>query len=95
MKRKDQFKVLSLRTVTVPDIDEDHGFGLWAEADVVVDGVIQVLRSGGLFGIDDPEPRYLKEVEDEEYASLKGILKSISVKKMPPRSIMTKHHRDR
>ena len=69
---------------------EDYGngwvmVGVWAEADIVVDGVIQKLRSGGLWGIEsDSDQAYFNSVGQEEYNALKDILKEMGVKgKLP------------
>jgi hypothetical protein len=59
--------------------------GIWAEADVVVDGVIQKIRSGGLWGIEsDSDKSYFQEVAGEEYRALVDILKQIGVRRIPP-----------
>lgn len=35
---------------------------------------IEYLRSGGLYGIEDPSPEYRRQIEDEEIADLRGHL---------------------
>ena len=35
---------------------------------------IEYLRSGGLYGIEDPSPEYQRQIEDEEIADLRGHL---------------------
>jgi len=54
--------------------------GVHAEADVVIEGVVQTLTSGGLWGIEsDSEKEYLEEVAVQEYEELRKILKTIGV----------------
>ncbi len=59
----------------------DFGFvGIQAEAEIVVNGVCQIITSGGLWGIEsDSGPQYLSEVEQEEIDQLKAILGSLLV----------------
>lgn len=59
--------------------------GIWAEADVLVEGVIQKIQSGGLWGIEsDSDKSYFQEVAREEYANLVDILKQMGVRRIPP-----------
>jgi hypothetical protein len=52
--------------------------GLRAEAQVVVDGMVQEITSGGLWGIESDSGReYLAEVETEELASLRQQLRAL------------------
>lgn len=54
--------------------------GVRAEAEVVVDGVIQLLTSGGLWGIEsDSGKEYFAEVGADEWSDLRQILKTIGV----------------
>ena len=57
----------------------DFGFvGIRAEAEIVVNGVCQIVTSGGLWGIEsDSDRQYLSEVEQEEVDQLKAILQSL------------------
>lgn len=49
--------------------------GVWANAEVVIGGVIQRIRSGGLWGIEsDSGKEYFNEVAQEELNDLKAIL---------------------
>lgn len=65
--------------------DDWHMIGMWAQAEVVVDGVVQTIRSGGLWGIEsDSNKEYLMEIAREEYNALKGILRKMGFKKIPP-----------
>jgi tetratricopeptide (TPR) repeat protein len=62
--------------------------GIYAQADVTVftpaGGVIQQIRSGGLYGIErDSTPDYLLSVAKEEYNALKVILQAMGAKKIP------------
>lgn len=51
-----------------------------AEADVVIEGVVQTLTSGGLNGIEsDSEDEYLTEIAAEEWNSLRNVLKTVGV----------------
>jgi hypothetical protein len=51
-----------------------------AQAEVVIEGVTQVLESGGLAGIEsDSEQEYLDEIAAEEWKTLRGILKTVGV----------------
>lgn len=55
--------------------------GCWAEADICVNGVIQTIKSGGLWGIEsDCGDEYAKEIEEEETAALKEILAALGFK---------------
>lgn len=54
--------------------------GVRAEADVVVEGVLQTLTSGGLWGIEsDSGKEYVEETGAEQWNELRQILKSIGV----------------
>jgi hypothetical protein len=53
--------------------------GVRAEAEVVVEGVIQTITSGGLWGIESDSGEYVKDVALEEYDNLREILKAIGV----------------
>jgi len=54
--------------------------GVRAEAEVVIEGVVQTLTSGGLWGIEsDSDKEYIEDVALEEYDSLRDILKSVGV----------------
>ena len=57
----------------------EFGFiGIRAEAEIVVNGVCQIITSGGLWGIEsDSDRQYLSEVEQEEVDQLKAILGSL------------------
>ena len=57
----------------------DFGFiGIRAEAEIVINGVCQIVTSGGLWGIEsDSDRHYLSEVEQEEIDQLKAILGSL------------------
>jgi hypothetical protein len=52
--------------------------GISAEAEIVVNGVCQMITSGGLWGIEsDSDRQYFSEVEQEEVDQLKAILQSL------------------
>ena len=54
--------------------------GVMAEAEIVVEGVIQHIRSGGLWGTEsDSGEEYIREIAADEYADLRKILTSIGV----------------
>lgn len=54
--------------------------GLWIEADVVIGGIVQTFRSGGLWGIeDDCGASYRDEVYAEEWEALKAVLKEVGL----------------
>jgi len=54
--------------------------GVRAEADVVVEGVVQTLTSGGLWGVEsDSGEEYVVSVAVEEYEQLRRVLKTIGV----------------
>jgi hypothetical protein len=58
--------------------DEFSFVGISAEAEIVVNGVCQMITSGGLWGIEsDSDQTYLDEIAQEELAELKVILESI------------------
>jgi hypothetical protein len=54
--------------------------GVRAEAEIVVDGIIQTITSGGLWGVEsDAGDEYIKEVSQEEYNDLRKILKTLGI----------------
>ena len=50
-----------------------------AETDVDIQGVLQTLTSGGLWGVESDGKVYIEEVAAEEYNDLRKILISIGV----------------
>jgi hypothetical protein len=63
--------------------DGDFGFiGIRAQAEIVIGGVCQTITSGGLWGIEsDSEESYIKSVEQDELADLRGILHNLGFSK--------------
>lgn len=62
-----------------------HYVGIWAEAQVVINNVVQKIQSGGLWGIEsDSDKSYFKEVAKEQYDDLVDILKKMGVRRIPP-----------
>lgn len=55
--------------------------GIWAEAEIVVNSVIQKIRSGGIWGIESDCKEYIEEIKEEELGALKNILVSIGITK--------------
>ena len=54
--------------------------GVVAKAEIVVDGIVQTITSGGLWGIEsDSDKTYIAEVADDEYGDLRRILKTLGV----------------
>ena len=54
--------------------------GVRAEADVVIEGVVQTLTSAGLWGIEsDSGEEYIEDTALEEYDGLRDILKAVGV----------------
>jgi hypothetical protein len=53
--------------------------GVRAEAEVVIEGVVQTITSGGMWGVESDSKEYIEEVAVEEYAALREILTSIGV----------------
>jgi len=54
--------------------------GVRAEADVVIEGVVQTLTSAGLWGIEsDSGEEYIEDTALEEYEGLRDILKAVGV----------------
>lgn len=54
--------------------------GVRAEAEVVIEGTLQTLQSGGLWGIEsDSERSYFEEVANEEWSQLRDVLKTVGV----------------
>jgi hypothetical protein len=52
--------------------------GIRAEAEIVVNGVWQLIASGGLWGIEsDSDRHHLSAVEQEEFDELNAILQSL------------------
>jgi hypothetical protein len=55
--------------------DEFYFEGCWAESDIVVNGVVQTIKSGGLWGIESrSDADYKRSIEEEEAQALKDIL---------------------
>lgn len=51
-----------------------------AEADVVIESIVQTLTSGGLYGIEsDSEQEYLDEIVSREWSDLRDVLKAVGV----------------
>ena len=60
--------------------DTWHLMGVWAEADVIIDGTPQTLRSLGCWGIEsDSGEMHLREIMDQEIADLGGVLKELAL----------------
>ena len=61
----------------------DFGYiGIRAEAEIVIDSVIQRISSGGLWGTEsDSDESYLKEIEQEELSALRSILHELGFSK--------------
>lgn len=56
-------------------------YGIWADAEVEICGVIQRIRSGGLWGISsDSDEDEIIAIEKEQMAELEQILDKIGVK---------------
>lgn len=56
--------------------------GIRAEAEIVIDSVIQRISSGGLWGTEsDSDESYLKEIEQEELSGLRSILHEMGFSK--------------
>lgn len=54
--------------------------GVRAEAEIVVDGIIQHITSGGLWGVEsDAGDEYIEGIAQEEYTDLRKILKTLGV----------------
>jgi hypothetical protein len=54
--------------------------GVRAQADVVIEGVLQVLESGGTYGIEsDSEEEYFEQIFVQEWESLRTVLKTVGV----------------
>jgi len=54
--------------------------GVRAEAQVVIEGIVQTLTSGGMWGIEsDSDEAYIEDVALEEYDNLRDILKAVGV----------------
>ena len=54
--------------------------GIRAEAEIIVDGILQTIVSGGLYGVEsDAGDAYIKEIACEEYTDLRRILKTLGV----------------
>jgi hypothetical protein len=54
----------------------------YAEAEIVVNGDVQIIRSGGLSGVEsDSDESYFKEIRDEEFQQLTVILLDLGFSK--------------
>ena len=66
-----------------------HFIGIRAEAEIVIDSVIQRISSGGLWGTEsDSDESYLKEIEQEELSGLRSILHEMGFSKRAIASAM-------
>ena len=51
-----------------------------AEADVVIEGILQTLESGGFSGVEsDSDEEYIDAIAADEWAGLRGVLKAVGV----------------
>jgi len=58
--------------------------GIFAEAEIIVKGTVQTIRTPGLWNTESDSGRtYLDEIGREEYADLKDILRSLGAKEIP------------
>lgn len=74
---QDEFKD---RRAAYYERDEFSLICIYAEAEVWIEGVAQTLTSAGLYGIEsDSEREYFDEIRDQEWASLRNILKAVGV----------------
>ena len=70
--------------------------GIIAKSDIVVNGVIQTVRSGGLWGIEsDSDEADFAEVEEDELCQLESILSQLGAGKSAIKRAMGKvEHKD-
>jgi hypothetical protein len=56
--------------------------GVWAEAELIVGGTVQRVKSSGLWGIEsDSEPAHFRTIASEELSSLRAILAEMGCSK--------------
>ncbi len=60
--------------------------GIRVRATIVVNGVLQRIESGGLWGVESDARDYWKEVACEEYAALVDTLAALGITDVPPLS---------
>lgn len=61
--------------------------GVRIEAAVIVNGTIQSVSTPGLWGVEsDASAEYIKDVAADEYVTLKEILATLGIKKIPARA---------
>lgn len=80
--RKPRAELRSVRVVFEPDTEHDGVAYMraYVEAEVVIEGVSQVLTSGGMWGIeDDAEDEYLDQIIEQEWETLRVVLKTVGV----------------
>lgn len=58
--------------------------GIYVEAEVIVGGTVQKIRTPGLWNTEsDSDKSYKQEIAGEEYEELKSILKDLGIRKVP------------
>jgi hypothetical protein len=85
--RRPQAELRAVQVVFEPDTAAQEGgagkfdfMRVFAEAEVVIEGIEQTLTSGGTWGIeDDAEDEYLDEIIEQEWSTLRGVLKTVGV----------------
>jgi hypothetical protein len=76
--------------------DEWWYVGVYVEVDLVVAGTIQTIRTPGLWGIEsDSDDAYFKEVTEQEYEELLGILETLGASKNQVPPLAEAHEIDR
>lgn len=91
---RNEFRYFNLGTGDPEDLEEDYKrmeaynaqewgmCGVWAEAEICVNGVIQTIKSGGLWGIEsDSDEAYFVETEQAELHELTKILAKLGFAK--------------
>lgn len=76
-----------MRVIFEADADAQENSGrqsdfmhVFAEAEVVIEGIEQTLTSGGMWGIeDDAEDEYLDQIIEQEWETLRVVLKTVGV----------------
>lgn len=83
--QREEYRRRDRERLTAYEVGDWHMTFIRAEAEVVVNGVMQKISSGGLGGVESDSGRdYLWEIEKQQYDELAEILKKMGFRAVPP-----------
>lgn len=74
--RRPRVELRAVRVLVEPDPEESDLVSVRAEAEVAIEGTLQILESGGLIGVERDE---VTEIAAEEWTRLRTVLKTVGV----------------